>query len=65
MPHRIRIEGYAIVSADGMIADRDRHMVDGLKIDADARFFTQGLDDAAVIVHGAHSHEQQAVTTAK
>jgi hypothetical protein len=62
MPHRIRIEGYAIVSADGMIADRDRHMVDGLKIDADARFFTQGLDDAAVIVHGAHSHEQQAVS---
>jgi dihydrofolate reductase len=62
MPRRIHIEGYAIVSVDGMIADRERHMVDGLKIDADARFFTRGLDDAAVIVHGSHSHEQQAVS---
>ena len=62
VPQRIRIEGYAIVSVDGMIADRDRHMVDGLKIAADAQFFTQGLDDAAVIVHGSHSHEQQAVS---
>ena len=62
MPKPIRIEGYAIVSVDGMIADRDRHMVDGLKIAADAKLFTQGLDDAAVIVHGSHSHEQQAVS---
>lgn len=62
MPQRIRTEGYAIVSVDGMIADRDRHMVDGLKIAADAQFFTHGLDDAAVIVHGSHSHEQQAVS---
>jgi hypothetical protein len=33
MPRRVRIEGYAIVSADGMIADRDRQMPEGLKID--------------------------------
>jgi dihydrofolate reductase len=59
---RLRIEGYAIVSVDGMIADRDRQMPDGLKIDADVRFFNDGLDRAAVIVHGRHSHEQQAVS---
>jgi len=35
----VRVEGYAIVSADGMIADHDRKMIDDLKIDADARFF--------------------------
>jgi dihydrofolate reductase len=52
-------EGYAIVSADGMIADRTGHMPDGLKCEADARFFTNGLDSAALIVHGRHSHEQQ------
>jgi hypothetical protein len=62
MPGRVRIEGYAIVSADGMIADRDRQMPEGLKIDADVRFFNQGLDNAAVVVHGRHSHEQQAVS---
>ena len=55
----VRTEGYAIVSADGMIADRNRHMPDGLKIPADVRFFNYGLDSASLIVHGAHSHEQQ------
>jgi hypothetical protein len=62
MPPRIRIEGYAIVSADAMIADRNRLMPDGLKIEADVRFFNEGLDSAAVVVHGRHSHEQQAVS---
>jgi hypothetical protein len=31
-----------------MIADRNRHMPDGLKIDADVRFFNDGLDRAAL-----------------
>jgi hypothetical protein len=62
MSRHVRIEGYAIVSADGMIADRERKMPDGLKIDADARFFNQGLDRAALIVHGRNSHEQQAAS---
>ena len=59
MPQKIRVEGFAIVSADGMIADRERKMPDGLKIDADARFFTRGLERAAFVVHGRNSHEQQ------
>jgi hypothetical protein len=60
MSHHIRVEGYAIVSADGMLADRNRQMPGGLKIDADVRFFNEGLDRAAIIVHGRNSHEQQA-----
>jgi hypothetical protein len=38
MAHHIRVEGYAIVSADGMLTDRNGQMPDGLNIDADARF---------------------------
>src|SRR5262245_21860458 len=60
MSEKLRIEGYAIVSADGMLADRDRHVPDGLKIEADQRFFEQALDHVDLVVHGRHSHEQQA-----
>ena len=52
-----RIEGFAIVSADGMIADAGGHMPDSIKNDADQKFFQDGLDQAAVILHGRHSHE--------
>ena len=55
----LRIEGYAIVSVDGMLADHNGHMPDALKIDADQQFFTSGLDNADVVVHGRHSHEGQ------
>src|SRR5262249_7303309 len=60
MSRQVRVEGYAIVSTDGMIGDRNRKMPEGLKIDADVRFFNQGLDRAALVVHGRNSHEQQA-----
>jgi dihydrofolate reductase len=56
----LRIEGFAIVSVDGMLADRDGHMPDGLKIEADQRFFDTSLDCVAAVVHGRHSHEGQA-----
>ena len=52
-----RIEGYAIVSDDGMLADASRHIPDALKIEADQRFFQDGLDRAAAVVQGRHSHE--------
>jgi hypothetical protein len=55
-----RIEGYAIVSADGMLANADGIMPDALKFLGDQRFFEQGLDRADAVAHGAHSHEQQA-----
>ena len=54
------IEGYVIVSADGMLADADRVMPDSLKFEGDKLFFEQALDRAALIVHGRNSHEQQA-----
>jgi hypothetical protein len=55
----LRIEGYVIVSADGMLANADRVMPDELKFEGDARFFTAALDRAALIVHGRHSGEGQ------
>ena len=54
-----RYEGYAIVSADGMIADAEGRMPPALQNPADARFFSEALDRAAVLVHGRHSHEGQ------
>jgi dihydrofolate reductase len=52
-----RIEGYAIVSADGMIADANGVMPDSLHYAADQRFLQSSLDAAAVVVHGRHSGE--------
>jgi dihydrofolate reductase len=54
-----RIEGYVIVSADGMLADASGVMPDALKFEGDKQFFTAALDDADLIVHGRHSHEGQ------
>jgi dihydrofolate reductase len=55
----LRIEGYVIVSADGMLASTDRVMPDELKFEGDKQFFTAALDRAALIVHGRHSFEDQ------
>jgi dihydrofolate reductase len=52
-----RIEGYAIVSADGMIADAGGKMPDTIRNDADQKFLQSELDQVAGIVHGRHSHE--------
>jgi dihydrofolate reductase len=52
-----RIEGYAIVSEDGMLATADLVMPDSLKFDGDKRFFERGLDGVDVVVHGRHSQE--------
>jgi dihydrofolate reductase len=51
------IEGYVIVSADGMIADASGVMPATIKNDADQAFFQDSLDRAAILVHGRHSHE--------
>src|SRR4051812_10716238 len=57
MPSPTRIEGLAIISADGMLADADGHMPKSLLVEADQQFFQNTLDDAAVLVQGRHSHE--------
>lgn len=56
-PRPDRIEGYAIISADGMLADATGEMPPSLKIEADQRFFHGALDAADAVVHGRHSHE--------
>ena len=55
----LHIEGYVIVSADGMLADAKRVMPETLKFEGDKQFFTRALDRADLIVHGRHSHEGQ------
>ena len=57
LPHGISIEGLAIVSADGMIADAAGVQPDGLKLEADQRFFHDHLRAADVLVHGRNSGE--------
>jgi hypothetical protein len=53
----LRIEGLAIISADGMIADARGVQPEQLKLDADQRFFYGSLDRAAAVAHGRHSGE--------
>jgi len=55
----LRIDGYVIVSADGMLANAAHVMPDELKFEGDKRFFTSALDRADVILHGRHSYEDQ------
>jgi len=52
-----RIEGLAIVSADGMIADARGIQPDALKLEADQRFFHARLDEANALAHGRNSSE--------
>ena len=59
MPGPRRIESYAIVSEDGMLANAAGIMPDSLKFEADRHFFERALDGADVVVHGRHSHERQ------
>src|ERR1700755_2884980 len=55
----LRIEGYVIVSADGMLADSSGVMPHQLKFEGDKQFFTAALDRADLIVHGRNSYEDQ------
>src|SRR5262249_53608961 len=54
----VRIEGYAIVSLDGMIANSEGKMPDSLVFEADQRFYARALEGADVVVHGRHSAER-------
>ena len=55
----LRIEGYVIVSADGMLANAGNVMPDELKFEGDKAFFTAALERADLIVHGRNSYEDQ------
>ena len=54
------IEGFAIVSEDGMLADYRGVMPAELVVGADQKFLSDQLDQVSVLVHGRHSHEFQA-----
>jgi len=55
----LRVDGYVIVSADGMLANAAHVMPDELKFESDKRFFAAALDRADLIVHGRRSYEDQ------
>jgi dihydrofolate reductase len=61
----VRLEGYAIVSIDGMIADRDGRMTETLTIEADQVFYRTSLARAQLIVHGRNSSEGGAEAEAR
>jgi dihydrofolate reductase len=54
---RPRIEGYAIVSCEGMIAKSDGSFPEELKIPADQQFYQEAVDRAAAVANGRHSAE--------
>lgn len=55
----LRIEGYVILSANGMLADANHVMPPELKFDGDQQFFNDALDNADLVVHGRNSGEEQ------
>ena len=52
-----RITAYVIASADGRIADASGVQPASLQLDADRRYFENGLDHVDAVVHGRHSQE--------
>jgi hypothetical protein len=54
----LSIEGHAIVSADGMIADAAGEYPAALRNDADWRLYQAALDRAAVVVLGRRGHQR-------
>ncbi len=58
MSRSVRIEGYAVVSEDGVLADYQGVMPVSLKVEADQHFFEQKLSEVDVVIHGRHSQER-------
>src|SRR5690348_8758311 len=57
MAKRPRIEGYAVISKEGMIAASDGSFPDVIKIPADHEFYQSSVDRASAVANGAHSAE--------
>lgn len=53
----VLFKGYAIVSADGFIADDRGHMPDALRFEADWDYFQTALDAVDITLLGRHTHE--------
>jgi dihydrofolate reductase len=54
---RPRIEGYAVISREGMIATADGKFPEEIKIPADHAFYQDSVDRASAIANGRHSAE--------
>jgi dihydrofolate reductase len=54
---RPRIEGYAVISREGMIATADGRFPDAIKIPADHQFYQDSVDRASAVANGRHSAE--------
>jgi dihydrofolate reductase len=54
---RPRIEGYAVISREGMIARNDGSFPDEIKIEADHKFYQDSVDRASAVANGRHSAE--------
>jgi dihydrofolate reductase len=54
---RPRIEGYAIVSREGMIAEADGSFPKAIEIPADQKHYQDSLRKAGAVVNGKHSAE--------
>lgn len=54
-----RIEGYAIISSDGMIADADAAFPTALIFEADKRYYERELDRVDAVIQGRNSYESQ------
>ena len=52
-----RIEGYAVISREGMIANADGTFPEQIKIPADHAFYQASVDRAAAVCNGRHSAE--------
>ena len=60
MSGALRIEGYAVISEDGMIADASGKLPAALVAEADQQFFEHGLHGVDFVVHGRNSEENDA-----
>src|SRR5579871_5830477 len=54
---RPRIEGYAVISVEGMIATADGHFPEQIKIPADHKFYQDSVAAASAVANGRHSAE--------
>ena len=54
---RPRIEGYAVISREGMIATADGRFPDAFKIPAEHQFYQDSVDRASAVANGRHSAE--------
>jgi len=54
---RPRIEGYAVISREGMIATADGKFPEQIKIPADHKFYQDSVAAASAVANGRHSAE--------